>query len=94
MSQHRTDQRPSGQNTGLVAVLQEDASRRVGALAGAADDENLAVAGKLGQARTELTLRDIDRARHALHGQLDRLAHVQQEGMSVAVISAPRWRSQ
>ena len=61
------------------SVLQQDARRVVGALGGTADDVDLAVAGQFAEARAELRQRDVDRARHALHDQLDRLAHVEQE---------------
>ena len=65
----------------LEAVLQQDARRVVGALARAADDVDLAVARQLAQARAQLTQRDVDRARHALHRELHRLAHVEQEAL-------------
>ena len=79
---HRARQHAAGDVFGFESVLQQDARRVVGALGGTADDMDLAVAGKLAEARAELRQRDVDRARHALHDQFHRLAHVQEEAPS------------
>ena len=52
--EHRTGQHASGDISDFEPVLQKDARRVVGALGGATDDENLAVAGEFAQACPEL----------------------------------------
>ena len=52
-------QHPSGDDSGVESVLHEAARRGVGALAGAADDEDLAVTWELVEMRAQLTQRDI-----------------------------------
>ena len=81
---HRAREHAAGNILGIEPVLQKDARRVVGALGRTADDVDLAVAGQLVEARTELSKRNVDRARHALHDQFDRLAHVEQEGAVLA----------
>ena len=75
----RTCQHAAGDVTRLEPILQEDARGVVGALAGAAEDEDLAVAGEFAQAGAQLRQRDVDRARDMLHLQLRRLAHIQEQ---------------
>ena len=89
LREHRVREHAPGDNPGVEPVLQQDARRGVGALAGAADDEDLPVAGKLAEACAELTQRDVDRVRHVLDGELGGLAHIEQE----AVPAESQWLS-
>ena len=72
-------QRPPGNASGLETVLQQDPRRVIRALRGAADDEDLAILGKLAQPRAELRQRNVRCAPDAFHDQLLRLAYVKKE---------------
>ena len=76
---HRTRQHTAGDVSGLEPVLQEDPRRVVGPLGRAAEYKDLAVAGEFAEAGAEFGQRDVDRARHRLHGKFRRIAYIEKE---------------
>jgi hypothetical protein len=64
---------------GPEAVLQKDAGREISALARPADHVDLAIARQLIEAAAQLAERNVDRARMALHRELERFANVEDE---------------